>query len=118
MGRRRNRKQRRREERRFDAAGRRRSAGGRWEARDDREPFFADPDDIDSWARAIAFDRRESESARHAPTCATCFEFVPSDGGRGRCLHPASGIHAPWTDTPACPFFTTRRRDLGLRDWD
>ena len=41
--------------------------------------------------------------------CERCFEFVPdSEAGRGRCLHPASGIFSPWSDTQACDFYRTR----------
>jgi hypothetical protein len=42
--------------------------------------------------------------------CGSCREFVESaDGGRGSCLHPASGIVSPWTDTPGCDYHTRRR---------
>lgn len=41
--------------------------------------------------------------------CGRCREFVEdSEGGRGTCLHPGSGVLSPWTDTPACPFFGRR----------
>lgn len=44
-------------------------------------------------------------------TCGGCTEFVEDgEGGRGTCLHPGSGILAPWTDTPACNFYSARRR--------
>lgn len=109
MGRRRNRKQRRKDERRMSSVERRRSRLPGWDLPAYAEPDFPATQDIDPWARAIAFGEPRQDAARHAPTCSTCFEFIPSEGGRGTCLHPASGIHAPWTDTPACPFFTTRR---------
>lgn len=48
--------------------------------------------------------------ARPALTCEGCHEFVPGDPGRGRCLHPGSGIVAPWPDTEACQFHEARRR--------
>lgn len=117
MGRRRNRKQRRKEERRLDYAERRRSRLPRWDNHGYHEAIMAEPEEMD-WARAIAFGDRRLESAGHAPTCASCFEFVPAEGGRGTCLHPASGIHAPWPDTPACPFFTTRRHTPGRQGWE
>ncbi|MFN0145239.1 MAG: hypothetical protein ACKVT1_01905 [Dehalococcoidia bacterium] len=44
-------------------------------------------------------------------TCGGCREFVEdSEGGRGNCLHPGSGIVSPWTDTKACDFYAARRR--------
>lgn len=47
---------------------------------------------------------------REAPkTCDRCFEFLAdAEGGRGRCLHPASGVFAPWTDTKSCDYYRTR----------
>ena len=43
-------------------------------------------------------------------TCGTCREWEPGPdpwaaGGRGCCLHPASGITFPPSDAPACPFY-------------
>ncbi len=44
-------------------------------------------------------------------TCTGCHEFVPNDdAGRGRCLHPGSGVFSPWPDTEACQFHEARRR--------
>ncbi len=38
--------------------------------------------------------------------CGSCHEFIEDqDLGRGTCLHPASGVFAPWYDTPACPYY-------------
>jgi hypothetical protein len=38
--------------------------------------------------------------------CGRCHEFVEDgEGGRGTCLHPASGIMFPWYDTPGCDFY-------------
>ena len=48
--------------------------------------------------------------AKPALTCEGCHEFVPGDSGRGRCLHPGSGILGPWPDTEACQFHEPRRR--------
>lgn len=48
--------------------------------------------------------------AKPALTCESCHEFVPGDSGRGRCLHPGSGILGPWPDTEACQFHEPRRR--------
>ncbi len=56
---------------------------------------------------------REDDAPRTRPklTCEGCHEFVPNeDFGRGTCLHPGSGIVAPWTDTEACQFHEPRRR--------
>jgi hypothetical protein len=42
--------------------------------------------------------------------CGNCREFIEdAEGGRGTCLHPGSGILAPWTDTAACDFHARRR---------
>lgn len=39
-------------------------------------------------------------------TCGNCRQFVEDhDFGRGTCLHIASGILNPYTDTPACEYF-------------
>lgn len=52
-------------------------------------------------------------TARH---CGGCLEFVEDqEGGRGTCLHPGSGILAPWTDTAACAFFQAQRVRLAGR---
>ena len=46
-----------------------------------------------------------------ASKCGTCREFIEdAEGGRGTCLHPGSGVLAPWTDTEACQFFVMQRR--------
>jgi hypothetical protein len=51
------------------------------------------------------------ERPRPTKACGNCREFVEdAEGGRGRCLHPGSGIVAPWTDTPAGDFHAARRR--------
>lgn len=43
--------------------------------------------------------------------CGDCREFIPDDdAGRGRCLHPGSGVFSPWPDTAACQFHEARRR--------
>jgi hypothetical protein len=43
--------------------------------------------------------------------CGTCREFVEDrEFGRGSCLHPGSGVFAPWDTTPACDFYSGRRR--------
>ena len=52
--------------------------------------------------------------AREDPTpiaraCGGCREFIEDhEGGRGSCLHPASGVLSPWTDTEACPYWARR----------
>lgn len=41
--------------------------------------------------------------------CGNCREwFADEVGGRGTCDHPGSGFLKPWSDTPACPFFSPR----------
>jgi hypothetical protein len=43
-------------------------------------------------------------------TCGGCRQFVEDhDFGRGTCLHIASGILNPYTDTPACEYFERTR---------
>jgi hypothetical protein len=52
--------------------------------------------------------RHEFGPARgEAPkTCGGCRQFIEDhDFGRGTCLHIASGILNPYTDTPACDYF-------------
>jgi hypothetical protein len=56
------------------------------------------------------FGLGRSGSAPAVRACGGCREFVEDrEGGRGTCLHPGSGIFAPWTDTPACDFYARRR---------
>lgn len=39
-------------------------------------------------------------------SCGNCRQFIEDhDFGRGTCLHIASGILNPFTDTPACEYF-------------
>ena len=46
--------------------------------------------------------------------CGACRQFVEDhDFGRGTCLHIASGILNPFTDTPACEYF--ERSKAGVR---
>jgi hypothetical protein len=41
--------------------------------------------------------------------CGGCREFLEDrEGGRGTCLHPASGVLSPWTDTGACSYWSRR----------
>ena len=41
-----------------------------------------------------------------AEVCGRCREFIEDpEGGRGTCLHPASGVLSPWSDTASCDFF-------------
>jgi len=55
------------------------------------------------------FERR-GEVAVVAKACGGCKEFIEDgQGGRGTCLHPASGILSPWTDTPGCAYHARRR---------
>lgn len=43
-------------------------------------------------------------------TCGSCRQFVEDhDFGRGTCLHIASGILNPFTDTRACEYFEQTR---------
>lgn len=104
MGRRRNRKlERRRKEREIPA--------------DEPAVVMAWPGDSDwddeppSWG---GLGRRGSllgQFRSAGATCGTCREFVEDgDTGRGRCLHPGSGVFAPYTDTGGCEFHSGGRR--------
>jgi hypothetical protein len=43
-------------------------------------------------------------------SCGSCRQFIEDhDFGRGTCLHIASGILNPFTDTPACEYFERTR---------
>jgi hypothetical protein len=64
--------------------------------------------EVDLAAR-MDFERR-GEVAVVAKACGGCKEFIEDgQGGRGTCLHPASGILSPWTDTPGCAYHARRR---------
>src|SRR5512139_132864 len=55
--------------------------------------------------RPIFGPRAESPKA-----CGSCRQFVEDhDFGRGTCLHIASGVLNPYTDTPACEYFERTR---------
>ncbi len=52
---------------------------------------------------------REDPVAPVTRACGGCREFLEDrEGGRGTCLHPASGVLAPWTDTQACTYWARR----------
>ncbi|GIW15004.1 MAG: hypothetical protein KatS3mg063_0857 [Tepidiforma sp.] len=121
MGRRRSRKAERRQQRREWTGTWREDPGplAAWEELEERRdvgtawqvPFGSSDDAL--WE---AFAARASEPARPeaaaARTCGGCREFVEDgDLGRGTCLHPGSGVLHPWTDTPACEFWSRGRRD-------
>jgi hypothetical protein len=97
MGRRKQRKRNRRIERR---------------ATRDYQGAFAEPFDADPVEELLAGIARERMwPAQETATCGQCREFVhDGDAGRGTCLHPASGVLAPWTDTPACPYYARGSR--------
>ena len=124
MGRRKGRKRRSRRNREsLGAEALRRSEARRKRRRSD-DDFFAgavaaSPPDQDlraltwqSGPRSLVAMAREdlNPGAKPALTCENCHEFVPGDTGRGRCLHPGSGVLAPWPDTEACQFHEARRR--------
>ncbi len=128
MGRRKGRKRHKRPPRReresLGAEALRRSETRRRRRRADDEAFAgafaAAPPDEDlravAWRDAgprslVALAREDVRpGAPPALTCEGCHEFVPGDTGRGRCLHPGSGVLAPWPDTEACQFHEARRR--------
>ena len=136
MGRRKGRKGRKRQPRReresLGAKALRQSEARRRRRRTDDDglagAFAAAPPDEDRWAGGwqdagprslVALARQDMNADLHpgrergapaALTCEDCHEFVPGETGRGRCLHPGSGVLAPWPDTEACQFHEARRR--------
>ncbi|MXY73286.1 MAG: hypothetical protein F4Y97_09685 [Dehalococcoidia bacterium] len=123
MGRRKGRKRRSRRDREsLGAEALRRSEARRKRRRSD-DDFFgngatASPTDDDmralTWQPGprslMAAVREDLNPGATALTCENCHEFVPGDTGRGRCLHPGSGVLGPWPDTEACQFHEVRRR--------
>jgi hypothetical protein len=106
MGRRKNRKIERRRQQSHDG----------WERWAPREPVAVDPEALafgrnDDYLDGFSLFERTLQMAVAQKTCSGCREFIEDgEGGRGSCLHPGSGILAPWTDTTACDFFAARRR--------
>jgi hypothetical protein len=95
MSRRQNRKKRRNQERRDRL--RDNSTASLYEPIDPTALMAMDDDDF-PW-----FRHREQPVAK---ACGSCHEFIEDqEVGRGTCLHPASGVFAPWYDTPACPYY-------------
>ncbi len=80
-----------------------------------RDPFWSpEPGpfsgEVDSGFAALLDLQRPGGAPALVKTCGNCREFVEDqEGGRGTCLHPGSGILAPWTDTEACQFHTRIR---------
>jgi hypothetical protein len=76
--------------------------------------LFIVPPPEDDYALLLAMSRAEKPVAQKQ--CGTCREFVEDqEGGRGECLHPGSGVLAPWTDTPGCQFHDRVRGVSGYR---
>jgi hypothetical protein len=84
--------------------------------------FGLPPPGVDGWAPPAVIESVEDDDTLYAffdarsratavKSCGTCKEFI-EDGefGRGTCLHPGSGVFAPWDNTPACEFYSARRR--------
>jgi hypothetical protein len=70
--------------------------------------FFSD--EIDTEFAMLLELQRPGGQAVVATACGSCQEFVEDqEGGRGTCLHPGSGVLAPWTDSAGCQFHTRRR---------
>lgn len=70
-------------------------------------PKLYEPEEDEYHYLFQSFDRRASPGVN---VCGGCKEFIEdSEGGRGTCLHPGSGILSPWTDTPGCDFHARRR---------
>ncbi|MGD9934907.1 MAG: hypothetical protein AB7T37_14495 [Dehalococcoidia bacterium] len=68
------------------------------------------PPDPDEYIMALIADRG-TPAAAAVKTCGTCREFVQdAEFGRGRCLHPGSGVFSPWDDTEACAFYAGSKR--------
>jgi hypothetical protein len=103
MGRKRTRKQERR-------ATQRAVHSGRWDTGPPlSERDFELFDDEELLAMLPMFAREDAIVAPVARACGGCREFIEDqEGGRGSCLHPASGVLSPWTDTEACPYWARR----------
>jgi hypothetical protein len=84
--------------------------------------FGIPPPGVDGWAPPVELESVEDDdeimalftgrrTATGTKSCGGCREFI-EDGefGRGTCLHPGSGMFAPWDNTPACEFYAARRR--------
>jgi hypothetical protein len=96
MGRRKNRKKERRQEQ---------HTRERWRSTPAvTEDDFLAPEPIpllELTRRTFGFEQRETPKS-----CGSCRQFVEDhDFGRGTCLHIASGILNPYSDTPACEYF-------------
>jgi hypothetical protein len=85
-----------------------RSGHGGWDAAatlDQRDLELLDDDEL--LAMPPMFAREEPVAAGRA--CGGCREFLEDrEGGRGTCLHPASGVLSPWTDTRSCAYWMRR----------
>ncbi len=97
MGRRKNRKRERRQEQ---------HSRERWT----RQPQVTEEDFLQPEPMALLgiTQRQDFGMFRAEPpkTCGSCRQFVEDhDFGRGTCLHIASGILNPYSDTPACEYF-------------
>ena len=70
------------------------------------EEYFLEPEPI-SLVELAGFRGAMGPAGTERPkTCGGCRQFVEDhDFGRGTCLHIASGILNPFTDTPACDYF-------------
>lgn len=101
MGHRKNRKRERRQEQE-------RRDGWRHQPQVTEEDFLApEPFSLLEFTRYQGFGALRTEPPK---TCGTCRQFVEDhDFGRGTCLHIASGILSPYTDTPACEYFERTR---------
>jgi hypothetical protein len=68
-------------------------------------------DDYSAFAPSLPMVREEEffglpVLASPVAQCGRCREFVEDgEGGRGTCLHPASGILFPWYNTAGCDYF-------------
>lgn len=85
-----------------------RSGHARWDtAIRGVEPDLDLLDDEELLAMLPIFAREEPIAAGRL--CGACREFVEDrEGGRGTCMHPASGVLSPWTDTQACSYWGRR----------
>ncbi|MEX0782713.1 MAG: hypothetical protein WD557_08690 [Dehalococcoidia bacterium] len=85
-----------------------RTSHGRWNGTQGAgEPNLDLFDDDELLAMLPMFARDEPLAVGRA--CGGCREFLEDrEGGRGTCMHPASGVLSPWTDTEACAYWARR----------
>ncbi|MGH7752022.1 MAG: hypothetical protein ACREN5_04335 [Gemmatimonadales bacterium] len=82
---------------------------GRWDSPGTVDEPAVDLFDDDGLLAMLPMFARDEPILAVGRASGGCREFVEDgEGGRGTCLHPASGVLSPWTDTAACPYWSRR----------